>query len=64
MYYRRQRRKITTPQRKPIVDAPLNDVWESFQEPKLPKDFGVSDEAILFLSDREKSKQIREKTKL
>jgi len=63
MYYRRQRRKITTPQRKPIVDAPLNDVWESFQEPKLPKDFGVSDEAILFLSDREKSKQIREKNK-
>ena len=41
----------------------MNDVWESFQEPKSYKDFGISDEAFTFLSDKEKCKQIRDKNK-
>lgn len=59
MYYRKQRRKTNTPQRKPVVNVPLNDVWESYQEPKSYLDFGISEEAYRFLSNRDKCEQIR-----
>jgi len=65
MYYYRNKRKKSNKvqQHKTTFAAPLNDVWESFQEPKSYKDFGISDEAFTFLSDKEKCKQIRDKNK-
>lgn len=65
MYYYRNKRKKSkkAQQQETTVVAPLNDVWESFQEPKSYKDFGISEEAFAFLSDREKYEQIREKNK-
>lgn len=41
----------------------MNDVWESFQEPKSYKDFGISDEAFAFLSNYEKRKLAQENNK-
>ena len=65
MYYYRNKRKKSkkAQQQETTAVAPLNDVWESFQEPKSYKDFGISDEAFTFLSDKEKCKQIRDKNK-
>lgn len=59
-YYRNKRKKSNTQSQPKIVERPSNDVWECYQEPKSYRDFGISDEAFLFLSDREKCKQIRE----
>ena len=59
MYYYRNKRKKSkkVQQQETTIVEPLNDVWESFQEPKSYKDFGISDEAFTFLSDREKREQ-------
>lgn len=63
MYYYRNKRKKSNKglHQQTFIVPPLNDVWESFQEPKSYKDFGISEEAFLFLSNREKCKQIRER---
>ena len=62
MYNYRNKRKKTNkaPNRPSTIEKPLNDVWESLQEPKSYKDFGISDEAYLFLSDRTKCEHVRE----
>ena len=60
MYYRKWRKKSSSSHTKPIIDVPINDVWESFQEEKTYLDFGISEEAYQFLSDREKCNRIRE----
>lgn len=61
MYYYRNKRKKSNKvqQHKTTFAAPLNDVWESFQEPKSYKDFGISDEAFAFLSNRERCEQVQ-----
>lgn len=53
MYYKKQSRKTNTPQREPLVDVPINDVWESYQEPKSYSEFGVSDAAYAFFSNND-----------
>ena len=62
MYYYRNKRKKSknVQQQETTVVAPLNDVWESFQEPKSYKEFGISDEAFAFLSNPEKGKLAQE----
>lgn len=63
-YYRNKRKKSNKAQSQPkTVERPLNDVWESFQEPKSYKDYGLSDEAFAFLSDRDKCEHARENNK-
>lgn len=61
MYYSRKRRKKPKIAEQPPRVIPLNDVWESYQEPKSYQDFDISDEAFTFLSDREKCLRIRKK---
>lgn len=60
MYYRKWRKKTSSSHTKPIFDVPLNDVWESYQEPKSYLDFGISEEAYRFFSDKENCNRIRE----
>lgn len=62
MYYYRNKRKKSKKgqQQQTAIVPPLNDVWESFQEEKTYLDFGISEEAYRFLSDREKCNRIRE----
>lgn len=61
-YYRNKRKKSNKAQSQPkIVERPSNDVWECYQEPKSYRDFGISDEAFAFLSNREKCLGIRKK---
>lgn len=63
MYNYRNKRKKTnkTPNRPSTIEKPLNDVWESYQEPKSYHDFGISDEAFTFLSNREECLSSRKK---
>ncbi len=60
-YYRNKRKKSNKAKSQPkIVESPLNDVWDSLQEPKSYRDFGISDEAFAFLSNPEKGKLAQE----
>ena len=61
-YHRNKRKKSNKAQSQPkTIEPPINDVWESYQEPKSYHDFGISDEAFTFLSNREKCLNIRKK---
>ncbi len=59
--YRNKRKKNKAQSQSKIVERPLNDVWESFQEPKSYKDYGISDEAFAFLSNRERCNFVRKR---
>lgn len=61
-YYRKKRKKSNKAQsRQIIVEKPLNEVWESFQEPKSYNDYGIPDEAFAFLSNRERCDFVRKR---